>query len=614
MNGSASQSIGGVATPLLLQNLTIANTGGTVSTTRDLTCSGNFTNSGILDMGSSILSVSNAVSNTGTLLTGVSAAQSLTPFPSGKNWGGTVVYNVDAAQNAVAGTYTNVTINNGVGVAVTNAAQVSVSGTLLINSGKKLSIDANNTLTVSGTITNNGGTSGLVLESTSSGNASLIHNTDNVAATVKRYISGTKEAWHFIASPVSNQTISGTNWTPTGTYGNGTGYDLYLWNEPTPCWTYLLNTTVAPTWPSLHPTTSFVKGRGYLYSTQAVNPTKEFAGLLNNGTVTYPLTNSSPDLTVKGFNLIGNPYPSSIDWKAVSGWTRSDLITAAGGYDMYIWNPTANNYGVFNSAGTTGTNNVTQYIAPTQGFFVRASTAGSITMGNAVRVNSGANNWMKVKAEKENRLSVKIQANDGTGFDEVLAEFGYDTNLPGALKLFSRTVTAPSLYWNQENADLSVRYLTDVIENASIPLQFKAGKNGSFEMTFDEHIANVTTFLLEDKKTKTIQDLNVTASYKFNATVTDAADRFVLHFSPVTVESVNLPALIYYDGNQIVVDLTNVEQKTTVAIYDVAGRRLIDKAVDGKMIHRFVMSNKNLIYIVVASSDGKLISRKVLVY
>ncbi|MBC5839736.1 hypothetical protein [Flavobacterium muglaense] len=180
--------------------------------------------------------------------------------------------------------------------------------------------------------------------------------------------------------------------------------------------------------------------------------------------------------------------------------------------------------------------------------------------------------------------------------------------------MFSRSVTAPSLYWNQENADLSVRYLTDVVENASIPLQFKAGKDGSFEMTFDEHIANVTTFLLEDKKTKTIQDLNLTASYKFNAAVNDAADRFVLHFSPVTVEPVNLPALIYYDGNQIVVDLTNVEQKTTVAIYDVAGRRLIEKAVDGKLIHRFVMSNKNLIYIVVASSNGKLISRKVLVY
>ncbi|AWG20476.1 hypothetical protein FFWV33_02490 [Flavobacterium faecale] len=614
MNGTASQTIGGTATALSLKNLTISNTGGTVSTVRDLTCSGDFTNSGTLDMGSSILSVSNSIANTGTLLTGVPAAQSMTPFPADKNWGGTVVYNVDAAQNAVAGNFANLTINNGVGVTVTSAAQIGISGTLLINSSKKLIVDATNTLTVAGTITNNGGTAGLILESNSSGNASLIHNSNNVQATVKRYISGVKEAWHFIASPVTNQTISGTSWTPSGTYGNGTGYDLYLWNEPTPCWTYLLNTTVAPTWPSIHPSTSFVTGRGYLYSTQAVNPTKEFAGLLNNGNVTYPLTNSSPDLTVKGFNLIGNPYPSSIDWKAVTGWTRTALVTAAGGYDMYIWNPAANNYGVFNSNGTTGTNSVTQYIAPTQGFFVRASTAGTITMGNAVRVNTGANNWMKVKAEKENRLKVKIEANDGTGFDEVLAEFGYDVNQAGALKLFSRNASAPSLYWNEKEADLSVRYLTDVIENAAIPLQFKAGKNGSFEMSFDEHIANATTFLLEDKKTKTIQDLNVTPTYKFTAGVNDATDRFVLHFNPVTVEQVNLPALIYYDGNQIVVDLTNVDNKTTVSIYDVAGRRLLEKPVDGKMIHRFVMTNKNEIYIVLASSNGKLLSQKVFVY
>ncbi|MBX9886313.1 MAG: hypothetical protein K2Y30_00075 [Flavobacteriaceae bacterium] len=614
MNGTASQSIGGAATPLLLNNLSISNTGGTVSTARDLTVSGDFTNSGILNMGSSILSVTNTISNTGTLLTGVPAAQSLTPFPSGKNWGGTVVYNVDAAQNAVAGNFTNLTINNGVGVKVTNAAQIGVSGTLLINSSKKLSIDASNSLTVSGAITNNGGTAGLILESNSAGNASLIHNSDNVPATVKRYISGVKEAWHFIASPVSNQTISGTNWTPSGTYGNGTGYDLYLWNEPTPCWTYLLNTTVAPTWPSLHPTTSFVKGRGYLYSTQAVNPTKEFAGLLNNGTVTYPLTNSSPDLTVKGFNLIGNPYPSSIDWKSATGWTRSDLVTAAGGYDMYIWNPAANNYGVFNSAGTTGTNSVTQYIAPTQGFFVRANTAGSITMANAVRVNSGANNWMKVKAEKENRLKVKIEANDGSGFDEVLLQFGFNTNEAGALKLFSRNIDAPSAYLTDSNIDLSVRYLTDVVENPAVPLSFKAGKDGNYAVSIDSKAANFDVLLLEDKKTNTVSDLNLNSTYEFKGSTKDATDRFVIHFSPIANESSTLPALIYYDGYNINVDLSTIEGQTDIKIYDISGKLLVNKKAEGKMIHPFDMRIKNQVYIVVVGSNKKIISSKVLVY
>jgi hypothetical protein len=39
----------------------------------------------------------------------------------------------------------------------------------------------------------------------------------------------------------------------------------------------------------------------------------------------------------------------------------------------------------------------TQYIPPTQGYFVRAATSGNIGTSNAVRVNSGASNWLKSK-------------------------------------------------------------------------------------------------------------------------------------------------------------------------------------------------------------------------
>jgi hypothetical protein len=38
--------------------------------------------------------------------------------------------------------------------------------------------------------------------------ASLIHNSDNVLATVQRFISGAKEDWHFLSSPISNQEIA----------------------------------------------------------------------------------------------------------------------------------------------------------------------------------------------------------------------------------------------------------------------------------------------------------------------------------------------------------------------------------------------------------------------
>ena len=87
---------------------------------------------------------------------------------------------------------------------------------------------------------------------------------------------------------------------------------------------------------------------------QATNPTKEFKGNLNNGLVNYPITMTDTEerelVELKGFNLVGNPYPSSIDWQASSGWDRSTLEESAGGNDMWVWNPTAKNYGVFNSA------------------------------------------------------------------------------------------------------------------------------------------------------------------------------------------------------------------------------------------------------------------------
>jgi hypothetical protein len=541
--------------------------------------------------------------------------------------GGTVNMNGTLAQNMTLAVsiFNNLIIDNPVGVSLYSTQTITKN--LTINSGKIFKIEADKTLTVNGLIANSGGNAGLVLKSTAAGTASLIHNTDGVPATVQRYISGAAEDWHFLSAPVSDQVIAGSSWVPKGSYGTGnvltgTGYDMYIWNEPTPCWTYQLNATVVPTWPFIHSSPNFMQGRGYLYSTQALNPTKEFRGLLNNGLVSIPVTRigpyQGPEINdVRGFNLIGNPYPSSIDWKAGTGWARTNLVSnVGGGYDMWIWNPASNNYGVYNSTGTIGTNGVTQYIAPTQGYFVRAASSGTVSLTNASRVNDGASNWLKITSGKGtiNNLKIRIASNEGHGYDEVLLQFGYPTNEAGALKLFSRSESAPSAYLNDLKKDLSVRYLTDTNENSQVPLQFKAGKDGNYAISIGNESTSFDVLLLEDKKTKTVSDLNVNPIYQFKGAIKDATDRFVLHFAPITAELVNLPAVIYYDGNEINVDLTLIEEQTDIKIYDMLGKLLVDKKGEGKMIHRFTISPKNEVYIVLASSKGKYISRKVLVY
>ena len=537
---------------------------------------------------------------------------------------GTVNMNGTSAQMMTMSgstSFYNLTINNALGVTL-SSTQTIITNNLTINSGKIFKIEAAKNLTVTGVIANYGGNAGFILESNVTGTASLIHTTVNVPATVKRYISGNAEDWHFLASPISNQVIASSSWVPAGTYGNGTGYDLYVFDEPTPCWVYQLNTSPTstgenPNWPTVHPTANFVSGRGYLYSVQASNPTNQFAGNLNNGAVSYAVTkNSTVDPLLIGFNLIGNPYPSSIDWKASSGWTRSNLLDSGGGYDMWIWNPATNNYGVYNSLASTGTNGISSFIAPMQGFFVRADSNANINMTNDIRVHTDASNWFKTNKNHENleNIKVKITSQTELGSDEVLLQFGASSNQAGAAKLYSTIKTAPSVYLTTEEGELTVRYLTDTTNNPIVPLAFKPGSDGNYTVSIDFDTANYDFLELEDTKTKNKHDLKDNPTYDFNATVEDPFDRFLLHFEEIPIEDNNLPFLIYYNGNEIVFDLSLIPDDTAIKIFDTLGRKIMEKKIRGKTIHYLPFNNKNQVFIVKAVSNGLSFISKIFVH
>jgi hypothetical protein len=249
-----------------------------------------------------------------------------------------------------------------------------------------------------------------------------------------------------------------------------------------------------------------------------------------------------------------------------------------------------------------------------QGFYVRAAANGSVGMTNSIRVNTAASNWFKTTNNKTDIIKVRVESDSSLGYDEVLLQFGATANEAGSAKLFSRMNTAPSLYLTLEKKELTILNLTNRVENESVPLLFKAGANGNYTISIDLESKNADVLLLEDKKTNTISDLKVTPKYQFKGSTTDAKDRFVLHFTPIKKEVTSLPAAIYYDGNEINVDLTLVEELTDIKIYDMLGKLLLDKKVEGKMIHRFDINPKNEIYIVVGNSTGKSITRKVLVY
>jgi hypothetical protein len=145
---------------------------------------------------------SNTLALKGNLLFSNGAAIDGSSSNSTMQYSGSTVQTINSTEFKNDAVY-NLTIDNA--AAVNLKTNFAVTDELVINSGKKLFVSSVNQLSALGTITNNGGVAGLVLKSDPSGTASLLHNTNNVAATVQRYISGPLEGWHFLSSAVSGQ-------------------------------------------------------------------------------------------------------------------------------------------------------------------------------------------------------------------------------------------------------------------------------------------------------------------------------------------------------------------------------------------------------------------------
>lgn len=482
------------------------------------------------------------------------------------------------------------------------AATPAICNDLTINSNAVLTINTGKALTVNGSITNNAGNNGIIIQSDVSGSGSLIHNTNNVGASIQRYITGGPLKWHIISSPVSAQSISG-DWTPSGTLGDGTGYDFYAYDEASATW---LNQKIIGN--NIH---TFQVGKGYLIDYQSANSSKTFVGYMNNSTNSLAISANNTG-EYAGINLLGNPYPSSIDWKAASGWTRTNLVQNSGGYDVYVWNQEANNYGTYNSAaaGDEGTNAASRYIAPMQGFFVEAASSGNVILNNSVRVHNNASNWHKNQVTIAN---MKITVNSETyGSDEALIEFGHTENAGGANKLFSFVPTAPSIYLPKEDHNYSILFQAESTGNELIPVNFIPGADGNYTLTF--HIGlSIAKLELEDMQTGIKHNLLDNPTYSFTSTIADSPERFLLHFGVVGVEETfdrqNLR--LHYSANSLYI--TNENETANLNIYNLIGQHIYATKVRSKGLIHINIPLPDGTYIVCLQGENTIQSAKLIV-
>ncbi|HSL87335.1 MAG TPA: hypothetical protein VK861_10410, partial [Bacteroidales bacterium] len=381
---------------------------------------------------------------------------------------------------------------------------MAICGDLTINTGASLTIAASGSATI-GTIVNNGT---INLNSDENGIASLI--VDNYSGTgtenIQIYLTGGGDEatypWHYISSPVA--TLS----TDVFTAGDNPTYDLAAYYEQLgegsqhegwiawDGWDYSLGNYPANpedyyTFSNLEP------GRGYNIYFYEPFIVKTFGGNLNTSgeteSLSYSGTEDNDDL--KGWNLLGNPFSSSLNWDDIA-------LTLPGGgeIDNAIYF-TRNNARVSYVDGVGSAVDVTGNIPPMQGFFVKANTAGqTLTLPASARVHSPQNRY-KGAGGVIPLLRLKIESRTST--DETVIRFDdkarseFDSRMD-AYK-FGKTGDNISLWTTIGNASYSINSIPFPETRTEVAVGINISETGNYilKVTSLQGLENYNVYLTD---------------------------------------------------------------------------------------------------------------------
>ena len=511
-----------------------------------------------------------------------------------------------------------VIIPNGLTVFVNNPG--AVADDVTINSGGTLQISFEGTLTVTDALTNNGD---FIIESNATDSGSVITATySGSAATYERYVSG--GVWHLISTPLSAvpQTIinfignNGGMTTSGAQYSLGT-YDNSFPADGTSTW---INFTTDIFTPSQLGTFPVSTGYEILMNS---NGAIDFTGSINTSAVSKPITEN-----LTGWNLIGNPFPSSIFGNASADATNNFLTVNSAQLDpsfvsMYFWN--GSSYDIVNQA--TGSRS----IPPGQAFFVNSITGGgSVDFTTAMRTHQSANNFLRATTTVIPTINLSIDNNAGTVRNTEIKYMsgttlgldpGYDGGQLGAVGTSNFNLYTHLVEDNGVKFSLQVvpdtGYDTTVIP---IGVDANAGTQVTFKAAATDLPDGIKVFI-EDKVLNTVTEINNTdKSYTLNlSSALSGTGRFYLHTQENTLAIDDFSALQYTlvtspEQNNIRL-YGMVAEKGSVDIFDIFGRKIhAAKLQTGseQNINMPVMSTG--VYIVKFNIDNKPFSKKILWY
>ncbi len=464
----------------------------------------------------------------------------------------------------------------------------STSSSLVINAGGQLTLNNGKTLNASSlTIKADTAKAGTFVDSNTSGGLTLSGN-----ASVQQWLSSGRN-W-YICSPVSTATSAVVN--PAGNSNK-----MYWYDEA--------HGSTLP-WAQITTNDSTLRTmKGYIVNLGA-DGTLNFSGTLNTGEKSITVNRTTGQLK-EGFHLIGNPYPSYVNWESAvktnigsTIWYRTK--TKAGAYTFDTYNATSHE-----GTNTNGIAAVTGLIPPMQTVWVRVAdgqTSGSVTFNNSMRSHkTGGATALKIQAVRDEvQQSIHLTVSNGMNTDETILVFhpeasneldAYDSE-----KMSNNNSAIPEVFTKTANHALVINGMSQIPTDSVIPLGFNTLTSGNFTISTPsiKNIPAGTQLLLYDNNTGEQTNL-MTDSYNFNSEIASNNEtRFSLVFKTpgVTTSTTNAEkehiSVFVNAQNEIVI---HANAGSNYSIYNVVGQIIENGVINTKRETRNTKLN-NGVYVV----------------
>ncbi|MBT8309040.1 MAG: T9SS type A sorting domain-containing protein [Flavobacteriaceae bacterium] len=342
-------------------------------------------------------------------------------------------------------------------------------------------------------------------------------------------------------------------------------------------------------------------GKGYAVRSDVETGviTRTFTGELNTGDISVPVyySDSSTSPGQFGYNIVGNPYPSAIDWFAFKD-DNSSILSGT----MYLWRQQAtggvnhaSSYIALNALGVVPYNSANEFIGSAQGFVVKTNSDSNVVFKNSHRVtnneqffrsgnrrNTDNNSWLKIEgAGNKSTILVGFHVNATTGFDN-----DYDGIFIGG--------TDPLQLYSLNGTDkLLINGLPELVapNDVSVALGIKSATTGSFTISLEEEFISPDFLIkLEDTQEMIITDLR-SSDYTFTVNNTAANEsRFVLYYEydtslsndDVQIDENKVKAFFKHDELNIMVNVNR--SPSSMSIYDLMGNEILKGAFNSRTL------------------------------